>query len=325
MSFSSQNYPRDLVGYGRHPPHPHWPGSARIAVQFVLNHEEGAENCVLDGDPASETFLSEIIGAQAFPMRHMSMESLYEYGSRAGLWRILRAFERRKVPLTVFAVAVALKRHAEAAAAYRELGHEIAGHGLRWISYQLVDESTERAHLAQAVAILIEATGAAPLGWYTGRDSPSTRRLVVEHGGFLYDSDSYADDLPYWTQVAVDGGTRTVPHLVVPYTLDCNDMRFATAQGFNSGTQFFDYARDAFDTLYREGDPAGLNQPKMLSIGLHARLMGRPGRIASLERLLDHILEHEHVWVCRRIDVARHWMSVHPPGSPAAANSPSTE
>jgi allantoinase len=325
MSFSSQNYPRDLVGYGRHPPHPHWPGNARVAVQFVLNHEEGAENCVLDGDPASETFLSEIIGAQAFPMRHMSMESLYEYGSRAGLWRILRAFERRKVPLTVFAVAVALKRHAEAAAAYRELGHEIAGHGLRWISYQLVDESTERAHLAQAVAILIEATGAAPLGWYTGRDSPSTRRLVVEHGGFLYDSDSYADDLPYWTQVAVDGGTRTVPHLVVPYTLDCNDMRFATAQGFNSGTQFFDYARDAFDTLYREGDPAGLNQPKMLSIGLHARLIGRPGRIASLERLLDHILEHEHVWVCRRIDVARHWMSVHPPGSPAAANSPSTE
>jgi allantoinase len=325
MSFSSQSYPRDLVGYGRHPPHPHWPGNARVAVQFVLNHEEGAENCVLDGDPASETFLSEIIGAQAFPMRHMSMESLYEYGSRAGLWRILRAFERRKAPLTVFAVAVALKRHAEAAAAYRELGHEIAGHGLRWISYQLVDESTERAHLAQAVAILIEATGAAPLGWYTGRDSPSTRRLVVEHGGFLYDSDSYADDLPYWTQVAVDGGTRTVPHLVVPYTLDCNDMRFATAQGFNSGTQFFDYARDAFDTLYREGDPAGLNQPKMLSIGLHARLIGRPGRIASLERLLDHILEHEHVWVCRRIDVARHWMSVHPPGSPAAANSPSTE
>jgi allantoinase len=325
MSFSSQNYPRDLVGYGRHPPHPHWPGNARVAVQFVLNHEEGAENCVLDGDPASETFLSEIIGAQAFPMRHMSMESLYEYGSRAGLWRILRAFERRKVPLTVFAVAVALKRHAEAAAAYRELGHEIAGHGLRWISYQLVDESTERAHLAQAVAILIEATGAAPLGWYTGRDSPSTRRLVVEHGGFLYDSDSYADDLPYWTQVAVDGGAHTVPHLVVPYTLDCNDMRFATAQGFNSGTQFFDYARDAFDTLYREGDPAGLNQPKMLSIGLHARLIGRPGRIASLERLLDHILEHEHVWVCRRIDVARHWMSVHPPGSPAAANSPSTE
>ena len=325
MSFSSQNYPRDLVGYGRHPPHPHWPGNARVAVQFVLNHEEGAENCVLDGDPASETFLSEIIGAQAFPMRHMSMESLYEYGSRAGLWRILRAFELRKAPLTVFAVAVALKRHAEAAAAYRELGHEIAGHGLRWISYQLVDESTERAHLAQAVAILIEATGAPPLGWYTGRDSPSTRRLVVEHGGFLYDSDSYADDLPYWTQVAVDGGTHTVPHLVVPYTLDCNDMRFATAQGFNSGTQFFDYARDAFDTLYREGDPAGLNQPKMLSIGLHARLIGRPGRIASLERLLDHILEHEHVWVCRRIDVARHWMSVHPPGSPAAANSPGTE
>ena len=327
MSGPSQNYPRDLAGYGRHPPHPRWPGNARIAVQFVLNHEEGAENCVLDGDPASETFLSEIIGAQAFPMRHMSMESLFEYGSRAGLWRILRAFEQRKAPLTVFAAAVALKRHMEAAAAYRELGHEIAGHGLRWVSYQLVDESIERAHLAEAVAILKDVTGAAPLGWYTGRDSPNTRRLVAEHGGFLYDSDSYADDLPYWTQVAVNsnGSARVVPHLVVPYTLDCNDMRFATVQGFNSGTQFFDYTRDAFDTLYREGDPAGLNQPKMLSVGLHARLIGRPGRIASLERCLDHVLEHEHVWVCRRIDIARHWRSVHPPGAAAAGGSPIAE
>jgi allantoinase len=321
MSHSSQKYPRDLVGYGRQPPHAQWPGEARIAVQFVLNHEEGAENCVLDGDAASETFLSEIIGAQAFPMRHMSVESLFEYGSRAGLWRVLRAFERRKTPLTVFAAALALKRHPEAAAAYHELGHEIAGHGLRWISYQLADEVTERAHLAEAVAILNEVTGASPLGWYTGRDSPNTRRLVVEHGGFVYDSDSYADDLPYWTEVTVNGsdGAGAVPHLVVPYTLDCNDMRFATAQGFNSGTQFFDYARDSFDTLYREGDPDGLNTPRMLSVGLHARLIGRPGRIAALERFLDYVLEHDHVWVCRRIDIARHWISRHPPSSGTGA------
>jgi putative urate catabolism protein len=323
MSTFSCNYPRDLRGYGRHPPHAQWPGNARIAVQFVLNHEEGAENSVLDGDPASETFLSEIIGAQAFPMRHMSMESLYEYGSRAGMWRVLRAFERRKLPLTVFAAAVALMRHKEAAAAYGELGYEIAGHGLRWISYQLVDESRERAHLAEAVAILEEVTGSAPLGWYTGRDSPNTRRLVVEHGGFLYDADSYADDLPYWSEVTLGSGgaMRTVPHLVVPYTLDCNDMRFASAQGFNSGTQFFDYARDAFDTLYREGDPSGLNSPKMLSVGLHARLIGRPGRIASLERFLDYILEHDQVWVCRRIDIARHWISVHPPRAVTTSKS----
>jgi allantoinase len=317
MSQSSQKYPRDLIGYGRHPPHARWPGGARIAVQFVLNHEEGAENCVLDGDAASETFLSEIIGARAFPMRHMSMESLFEYGSRAGLWRVLRSFEQRGIPLTVFAAATALKRHPEAAAAYRELGYEIAGHGLRWISYQLADEATERAHLAEAVRILTDVTGAPPLGWYTGRDSPNTRRLVVEHGGFLYDSDSYADDLPYWTGVTViDGGnTKIMPHLVLPYTLDSNDMRFATAQGFNSGEQFFNYVRDAFDTLYREGDPGGLDAPKMLSVGLHARLIGRPGRTAALQRLLDYILEHEHVWVCRRIDIARHWISAHPPGT----------
>jgi putative urate catabolism protein len=301
---------RDLIGYGRTPPHPHWPKQARVALQFVLNHEEGAENSVLYGDQASETFLSEIIGAQAFPMRHMSMESLFEYGSRAGLWRVLRAFEKRKLPLTVFAAAQALKQHPEAAAAYRELGYEIAGHGLRWISYQFADEATERAHLAEAVAILKEMSGSAPLGWYTGRDSPNTRRLVVEHGGFLYDADSYADDLPYWTEVEVAG--RRIPHLTVPYTLDSNDMRFAAAQGFNSGTQFFDYLRDSFDTLYREGDPAGLNSPKMLSIGLHARLVGRPGRIASLERFLDYVLEKENVWVCRRVDIAQHWIATHP-------------
>ncbi len=321
-------YPRDLVGYGRTPPHPHWPGGARIALQFVLNHEEGGEHCVLDGDPASETFLSEIIGAAAFPMRHMSMESLFEYGSRAGLWRVLRVFERRRLPLTVFAVARALQRHPEAVAAYRELGHEIAAHGLRWISYQLMDEGTERAHMAEAVAVLEALTGVPPLGWYTGRDSPNTRRLVVEHGGFVYDSDSYADDLPYWTAVSMQPGRgaepgapaaaagaaapTVVPHLVVPYTLDSNDMRFAAAQGFNSGTQFFDYLKDSFDTLYREGDPAALDAPKMLSIGLHARLCGRPGRIASLERFLDYVCGHERVWICRRIEIARHWIATHP-------------
>jgi len=311
---SAADYPRDMIGHGRMPPHPRWPDGARIALQFVLNHEEGAENSVLHGDAGSETFLSEIIGAQSIPARHMGMESLYEYGSRAGLWRVLRAFEARRLPLTIFAVAQALRRLPEAVAAYRELGHEIASHGLRWINYQNLDEATERDHIAQATAILTDLCGAAPLGWYTGRDSPNTRRLVVEQGGYVYDADSYADDLPYWTQVRCerDGVTQSVPRLVVPYTLDSNDMRFATAQGFNSGTQFFDYLRDSFDVLYREGDPDGLDAPKMLSVGLHARLAGRPGRIAALERFLDHVLGHDRVWVCRRIDIARHWIATHP-------------
>ena len=286
-------------------------------MQFVLNFEEGAENNVLHGDPGSEVFLSELIGAASFPMRHMSMESLYEYGSRAGLWRVLRAFERRGLPLTIFAVADAVRRHSEAEAAFRQLGHEIACHGLRWISYQQVDEATERAHMAQAMTSLREAFGAAPLGWYTGRDSPQTRRLVVEHGGLLYDSDSYADDLPYWTEVAVTSD-RVVPHLVVPYALDSNDMRFATAQGFNTGTQFFDYLQASFDTLYSEGDPSGLDRPKMLSVGLHCRLAGRPGRIAALERFLDYVLRHESVWICRRIDIARHWIATDPWTAPPA-------
>jgi putative urate catabolism protein len=314
MSPDSQDYPRDLVGYGPQPPHARWPGDARIAVQFVLNYEEGAENCVLDGDPGSEVFLSEIIGAQAFPMRHMSMESLYEYGARAGLWRVLRAFERHRLPLTVFAVATAVRRNPEAVAAFKELGHEIACHGLRWISYQQVDEPTERAHMSEAIAILRDTFGSAPLGWYTGRDSPNTRRLLVEHGGLLYDADSYADDLPYWTEVALGTGAdrRRVAHLVVPYALDTNDMRFATAQGFNSGSQFFDYLKSAFDTLYREGDPDGLDAPKMLSVGLHCRLIGRPGRIDALERFLDYVLAHQRVWICRRVDIARHWIARHP-------------
>ena len=304
------NYPRDLIGYGAVPPHPQWPGQARVALQFVLNYEEGGENNVLHGDPASETFLSEIIGAAAFPMRHMSMESLYEYGSRAGLWRLLRMFEERKLPLTVFGVAMALKRNPEAVAAFRQLGHEIACHGLKWISYQNVDEATERAHMAEAVQIIGELTGEAPQGWYTGRDSPNTRRLVVEHGGFAYDADHYGDDLPFWQPVAHAGGVT--PQLIVPYTLDTNDMRFAAMQGFNSGTQFFDYLKDAFDVLYAEGDPDGLNQPKMLSIGLHCRIVGRPGRAAALARFLDYVQRHDKVWITRRIDIARHWRATHP-------------
>jgi allantoinase len=299
---TTTSYPRDLIGYGRNPPHAGWPGNARVALQIVLNYEEGAENNVLHGDRASETFLSEIIGAQAFEMRHMSMESIYEYGSRAGFWRIMREFERRRIPLTIFGVSMALARHPEAVAAMVEAGHEIACHGLRWISYQHVDEATERQHMREAVEIIRRMTGSAPLGWYTGRDSPNTRRLVVEHGGFLYDADSYADDLPYWVEVSGQS------HLVVPYALDSNDMRFAAAQGFNSGEQFFQYLKDAFDVLYAEGETS----PKMLSVGLHCRLAGRPGRFASLCRFLDYVQTHNKVWICRRVDIARHWAQHHP-------------
>jgi allantoinase len=298
------SYPRDMVGYGGRPPHAAWPGSASIAVQFVLNYEEGSERSVLDGDPTSETFLSEMIGAEAFPARHMSMESLYEYGSRAGFWRVMRAFERRDLPITVFGVAVALARNPAAVAAISEAGHEVAGHGLRWLNYQSTDVASERADLAAAVSSLAGLFGSAPLGWYTGRDSPNTRRLVVEHGGFLYDSDSYADDLPYWTSVA---GTD---HLVVPYTMDTNDMRFATVGGFANGEQWEAHCRDAFDVLWREGEEGS---PKMLSVGLHGRIIGRPGRVAALERFLDHIGRHDRVWVCRRVDIARHWIAQHPP------------
>jgi putative urate catabolism protein len=315
------NYPRDLVGYGRTPPHARWPGGARVALQFVLNYEEGGENSVLHGDAGSETFLSEIIGAASFADRHMSMESLYEYGSRAGLWRVLRLFEDRQLPLTVFGVAMALKRHPEAVAAFQSLGHEIACHGLRWISYQNMEEATERAHMKEAVDIIRDLTGAAPQGWYTGRDSPNTRRLVMEHGGFTYDADHYGDDMPFWQQVAylgADGQPTTAPQLIVPYTLDTNDMRFAAAQGFNSGTQFFDYLKDAFDVLYAEGDPAGLNAPKMLSIGLHCRIVGRPARLAALARFLDYVQGHDQVWITRRIDIANHWRAVHPYHSTAA-------
>jgi putative urate catabolism protein len=305
-------YPRDLHGYGARPPHPRWPGGARIALQFVLNYEEGAENSVLHGDAGSEAFLSEIIGAQAFADRHLSMESLYEYGSRAGVWRVLRLFAERGLPLTIFGVAMALERNPAVVDACLAAGHEIAGHGYRWISYQQVPEAVEREHLARAVEILTRLTGAPPLGWYTGRDSPNTRRLVCEHGGFLYDADSYADDLPYWTTVTTASGP--VRHLVVPYTLDTNDMRFATPQGFNSGEQFYAYLRDAFDALYTEGDPRGLDAPKMLSIGLHARIVGRPARAAALARFLDYARAQPDVWIARRVDIARHWQAAHPAG-----------
>ncbi|MFT3807499.1 allantoinase PuuE [Arenimonas sp.] len=305
---STSDYPRDLAGYGRHPPRADWPGQARIAVQFVLNLEEGAENCVLHGDAGSETFLSEIIGAASFPDRHLSMESIYEYGTRVGAWRILREFERRGLPLTVFGVAMAMQRNPELTRACVELGHEIASHGWRWISYQQVPEEIEREHVARAVQVHRELTGAAPLGWYTGRDSPNTRRLVVEHGGFEYDSDYYGDELPFWTRVRTSDGSER-PHLVVPYTLDANDMRFASAQGFNSSEQFFAYLRDSFDVLYAEGEET----PRMLSIGMHARLLGRPGRFRALQRFLDHVAAHDRVWTCRRIDIARHWRQRHPP------------
>ncbi|SDI60976.1 putative urate catabolism protein [Pseudomonas flavescens] len=307
MVQATPHYPRDLRGYAGNPPQANWPGNARIAVQFVLNIEEGSESCVLHGDPQSETFLSEIVGAQSFADRHMSMESMYEYGSRAGVRRILDEFQRRQLPLTAFAVAMALERCPDITQALVARNHEIASHGWRWLHYQNVPVDLEREHLERAVELITRLTGAAPLGWYTGRDSPNTRRLVVEQGGFLYDSDYYGDDLPLWSTVETRDGTRQ-PHLIVPYTLDANDMRFSSPGGFNSGEQFFAYLRDTFDVLYAEGETA----PKMMSIGLHARLIGRPGRFLALQRFLDHIEAHDRVWVARRVDIARHWVEHHP-------------
>lgn len=304
---STLPYPRDLVGYGRQPVQANWPDQARIAVQFVLNYEEGGENCVLHGDAGSEQFLSEMFNPPSYPERHKSMESLYEYGARAGVWRILREFENRKLPLTVFGVGLALQQHPELVSALKEFGHEVACHGWRWVSYQQVDEATERHHMALAIDSLTRAIGARPLGWYTGRDSPNTRRLVADYGGFEYDSDYYGDDLPFWMTVRKTDG-NVVPQLIVPYSLDCNDMRFALPQGFSHADPFFQYLRDTFDVLYAEGQ----THPRMMSVGMHCRLLGRPGRVTALQRFLDHIEKHERVWVCQRLDIARHWRKTHP-------------
>jgi len=294
-------YPRDLVGHGARPPQANWPRKARIALQFVLNYEEGGENSVLHGDRASEAFLSEIVGAQPVEdARHMSMESLYEYGARVGVWRILALFKRYRLPLTVYGVAMAMERNPAVVEAFLKAGHEIASHGWRWINYQHVPIDEEREHMRRAIAIHRRLTGERPLGWYTGRTSPNTRQLVVEDGGFVYDADDYSDDLPWYDS------RYGKPQLVVPYTLDANDMRFATPQGFNAGEQFFQYLRDSFDVLYAEGG-------RMMSVGLHCRLIGRPGRLKSLERFINHV-KKKKVWIARRIDIARHWLKHHPRG-----------
>lgn len=300
----TETYPRDLRGYGRTPPHPRWPNAARIAVQFVINYEEGGENCILHGDAASEAFLSEIVGAQPWPgQRHMSMESIYEFGARAGFWRLWRLFTARKLPVTVFAIASAMARNPEAVAAMKEAGWEIASHGLKWIDYRDFSAEAERADVDGAIRIHTELTGERPLGFYQGRTSVHSLDVVMAEQGFLYSADSYADELPYW----VEGPHG--PQLVVPYTLDANDMRFATPQGFNSGDQFFAYLKDSFDTLYAEG----AETPRMLSVGLHCRLVGRPGRAAALARFLDYVMAHDQVWVATRLDIARHWIDTHPP------------
>jgi putative urate catabolism protein len=297
---NEREYPRDLCGYGRHAPDPEWPDGARIAVQFVINYEEGAENCVLHGDQASEAFLSDIVGAAPVPgQRHMNMESLYEYGSRSGFWRLHRMFTDAGLPVTVFGVAMALERNLEAVDAMQDAEWEIASHGYRWIDYQSIDEDTERGHLARAIEIHTRVTGERPLGWYLGRCSPQTHRIIADDGGFVYNADSYADDLPYWDY------SFSQPQLMVPYTLDANDMRFATAQGFNSGQQFFEYLKDTFDVLYAEGS-------RMMSVGLHCRLAGRPGRAAAVARFLDYVAGHDDVWAARRIDIAQHWREKHP-------------
>jgi putative urate catabolism protein len=302
----NDTYPRDMVGYGRVAPDPKWPGGANVAVQFVVNYEEGGENNILHGDAASEAFLSEIVGAQPWPgMRHANMESIYEYGSRAGFWRLWRMFTGRKVSVTVYGVATALARNPEAVAAMQEADWEIASHGLKWIEYRDYAEADERRDLKEAIRIHTELTGARPLGIYTGRSSINTIRIAAEEGGFIYSSDAYADDLPYWIE-----GPRG-PFLIIPYTLDANDMRFATPQGFNSGDQFFTYLKDSFDTLYAEGEAGS---PKMMSVGLHCRLVGRPGRAAALARFIDYVATKEKVWLPRRIDIAWHWHAHHKPG-----------
>ena len=293
-----KKYPRDLIGYGSKQIKVVWPNNARIALQIVLNYEEGGENSVLHGDKYSEIFLSEIIGAQKIKGRHINMESIYEYGSRRGFWRLHNLFKEKKIPVTIFGVAMALKRNPEICKAIKEADYEVASHGWRWIDYQNIKKSVEKKHMLLAIKTIKKIFSQRPLGWYTGRCSPNTRELVFNEGGFLYDSDSYSDDLPYWEY------RKKKKQLIIPYTLDNNDMRFATNQGFNSGEQFFTYLKDSFDALYEEGK----NNPKMMSVGLHCRLIGRPGRIQSLKKFLDYVLEHEDVWICKRIDIAKHWI-----------------
>ncbi len=294
------HYPRDMTGYGSNSIQPNWPNKAKVALQFVLNYEEGGENCILHGDKASEAFLSEIVAAKPYEgVRHMSMESIYEYGSKVGVWRILHLFKEFDIPLTIFAVAMAIARNRELADYLVANDYDICAHGLRWIDYQFIDEQTEREHMDACVSLLKDVLGKRPMGWYTGRNSPNTRRLVIEEGGFLYDSDSYDDDLPYW----VSGKTEKDKHLVIPYTLDVNDMRFATPQGFNSGEQFYNYLKDSFDALYLEGK----NYPKMMSIGMHARILGRPGRIMAMRRFLEYVRTFDNVWFCTRRQIAEHW------------------
>jgi OHCU decarboxylase len=316
-------YPRDMIGYGRTPPHARWPGGARIAVQFVLNYEEGGENNILHSDAASEAFLSEIVGAAPWPgQRHMNMESIYEYGARAGFWRLHRMFTERQMPVTVFGIATAMARNPDAVAAMQAAGWEIASHGLKWIDYRDFTPEDEAHHIAEAIRIQRDLTGARPLGFYQGRTSVNSIPLTMAEGGFLYSADSYADELPYWTQ-GPNGRGGAGPFLIVPYTLDANDMRFATPQGFNAGDQFFSYLKDSFDTLYAEGEGEGA--PKMMSIGLHCRLVGRPGRAAALARFLDYVQSHAQVWVTTRLDIAQHWVMNHPPAGgwkPSALSAP---
>ena len=300
---SFKKYPRDLVGYGEKKPHANWPDGARIALQFVINYEEGGENCILHGDKASEAFLSEMIGADARKgVRHMSMESLYEYGSRVGVWRLFNLFNDYEIPITIFAIAMALQRNPDVVEAALKNEFELCSHGLRWIDYQNISEGIEKEHLYKAIEIHKEATGERPLGWYTGRTSPNTRRLIAEEGGFLYDADDYSDELPFWSKI------ENSPHLIIPYSLDSNDMRFAAAQGFNAGDQFFNYLKDSFDTLYTEGEAT----PKMMSVGLHCRIVGRPGRFQALKKFVEYARSHDKVWFARRVDIAHHWREHHP-------------
>lgn len=304
----AKQYERDLIGYGQTPPKVTWPNNARIALQFVINYEEGGENCILHGDKTSEAFLSEVVGASEWAgQRHMSIESVYEYGSRAGFWRLHRLFTQHNFPVTVFGIAMAMSRNPDAVKAMLEANWEIASHGYRWIDYRNVPEVTERLHIQKALDIHTEMTGKPPSGWYIGRNNDQTRQILLEETTPLYDSDSYADDLPYWVQNTVNG--RSKPHLIVPYTLDANDMRFATAQGFNSGDQFFNYLKDSFDVLYEEG----VETPKMMSVGLHCRLVGRPGRIAALKRFIEYVESKPDVWVCTREAIAQHWYEHHSP------------